>query len=473
MAVVLDEAFLAKLEREHPEGISSHEILETFRRSDIKLSEATLRKYVQQGLLPRSVRVGKKGKHQGSQGLYPATVVRQILRIREMMAQDYTIEQIQKEILFVRGDIEELERTLAKIFDSLDDVVKDRPSGPTNRVVVQELHSAKKIAGELLEKLTAIETRLIARAELAKRAAGLDEASAEAAGARTTRRSRRVSAGAVRLTHERYGRGARDDGRGASREKRLSRSAEARMSTIKLNEDIGDAADMDVSDEMQPATEGATALAIAPPVTREQRRSRRKRAVRARTISVKRMTKRELELGRMLYPESDYQKPTARSECQEGMRPCPYVSCKYHLFLDVQTRTGAIKLNFPDIEVEDMTESCALDIADRGGTTLEEVGAIMNLTRERIRQLEVRAMAKVKALGDMEALRDFVDEGPVGKRRLPLLTAQDDAEDDGDFEAADDDDLDADVDIEAVVPVPVPVVEADADDDLTFELTVD
>src|SRR5262245_58902664 len=32
-------------------------------------------------------------------------------------------------------------------------------------------------------------------------------------------------------------------------------------------------------------------------VTREQRRSRRKRAVRARTISVKRMTKRELELG--------------------------------------------------------------------------------------------------------------------------------------------------------------------------------
>ncbi len=34
-----------------------------------------------------------------------------------------------------------------------------------------------------------------------------------------------------------------------------------------------------------------------PGITREQRRSRRKREVRARTISVKRMTKRELELG--------------------------------------------------------------------------------------------------------------------------------------------------------------------------------
>ncbi len=53
-------------------------------------------------------------------------------------------------------------------------------------------------------------------------------------------------------------------------------------------------------------TEGALALdvnALPAPVTREQRRSRRKRAIRARTISVKRMTKRELELGRMLYPE--------------------------------------------------------------------------------------------------------------------------------------------------------------------------
>ncbi len=162
-------------------------------------------------------------------------------------------------------------------------------------------------------------------------------------------------------------------------------------------------------------------------VTREQRRSRRKRAVRARTISVKRMTKRELELGRLLYPETDYWKPKQREDCQatgaEGSeRPCPYVSCKHHLYLDVSPRTGAIKLNFPDLEVWEMKETCALDIADRGGTTLEDVGAIMNLTRERIRQVEVRALAKLEALRDMDALRDYVDEGPVGKRRLPVLS---------------------------------------------------
>ncbi|MBN2194123.1 MAG: hypothetical protein JW751_15005 [Polyangiaceae bacterium] len=157
-------------------------------------------------------------------------------------------------------------------------------------------------------------------------------------------------------------------------------------------------------------------------ITREQRRSRRKRDVRARTISVKRMTKRDLEIGRLLYPETDYYKPRTRAECTDGPRPCPYVSCKYHLYIDVSPRTGAIKLNFPDLEVWELTESCALDVADRGGTTLEDVGAIMNLTRERIRQVEVKALAKLEALKEMMDLRDYVDEGPVGKRRLPQLS---------------------------------------------------
>jgi hypothetical protein len=166
------------------------------------------------------------------------------------------------------------------------------------------------------------------------------------------------------------------------------------------------------------------ALALEPEITREQRRSRRKRDVRARTISVKRMTKRELEIGRLLFPETDYWKPRNRAECAEGPRPCPFVSCKHHLFIDVSPRTGAIKLNFPDLEVWDLGESCALDVADRGGTTLEDVGAIMNLTRERIRQVEVKALAKLEALSDMYALRDHVDEGPVGKRRLPQLSKE-------------------------------------------------
>ncbi len=198
-------------------------------------------------------------------------------------------------------------------------------------------------------------------------------------------------------------------------------------------------------DEPEVRTEGALALAPSESehVTREQRRSRRKRAVRARTISVKRMTKRELEMGRMLYPDvDDVLKPKAREECQGGERPCPFVSCKHHLYLDVSARTGAIKLNFPDLEVWEMNETCALDVADRGGTTLEEVGAIMNLTRERIRQVEVKGLAKLEALRDSSALRDYVDEGPVGKRRLPILKDEDEDKPDIDDE---EDDLAADI----------------------------
>jgi hypothetical protein len=174
-------------------------------------------------------------------------------------------------------------------------------------------------------------------------------------------------------------------------------------------------------------------------LTREQRRSRRKRAVRARTISIKRMTKRELELGRVLYPDVEgVAHPKSREECVGGMRPCPFVSCKHHLFLDVSARTGAIKLNFPDLEVWEMNETCALDVADRAGATLEEVGAIMNLTRERIRQVEVKALAKLEALRDGHSLRDFVEEGPVGKRRLPVLNAAAVVDDDDD-DATDED----------------------------------
>jgi len=199
------------------------------------------------------------------------------------------------------------------------------------------------------------------------------------------------------------------------------------------------------TDIKTPATDGALALAPQsedPPMTREQRRSRRKREVRARTISVKRMTKRELELGRLLYPDIEgVEKPRKRDECKGGERPCPFVSCKHHLYLDVSARTGAIKLNFPDLEVWEMSETCALDIADRGGATLEEVGAIMNLTRERIRQVEVKGLAKMQALREMAALRDYVDEGPIGKRRLPVLsdeeeeveTQEEDSGDEWDF----------------------------------------
>lgn len=42
--------------------------------------------------------------------------------------------------------------------------------------------------------------------------------------------------------------------------------------------------------------------------------------------------------------------------------------------------------------IAEMGETCALDVADRGEATLEDVGACMNVTRERIRRLEAKAI---------------------------------------------------------------------------------
>jgi hypothetical protein len=140
---------------------------------------------------------------------------------------------------------------------------------------------------------------------------------------------------------------------------------------------------------------------------RPGRRRRRSRS-RARTISIRRLSKAELNRGRMLYPEEDYWRPKTRTECVDMERPCPFVSCKYHLYIDVHPVRGSIKLNFPDVDVWEMTETCSLDIADRGGITLEEVGEIMNLTRERVRQVETTGLAKLEAVKDIERLKDYV-----------------------------------------------------------------
>ncbi len=100
--------------------------------------------------------------------------------------------------------------------------------------------------------------------------------------------------------------------------------------------------------------------------------------------------------------EIEAQRPRERAECATGPRPCMFISCKHHLYLDVNPSTGSIKLNFPDKEVWELQNTCALDVADRGGITLEEVGAIMNLTRERIRQVETRGLLKLRAIAEDE-----------------------------------------------------------------------
>lgn len=108
----------------------------------------------------------------------------------------------------------------------------------------------------------------------------------------------------------------------------------------------------------------------------------------------------------------EYDRPMHRSHCREGSRPCLFVACKYHLYLDVNPETGSVKLNFPDKEVWELEETCSLDVAEKGGLTLEEVGGILNLTRERVRQVEVSGLFKLRNEASKRELNTFIGWEP-------------------------------------------------------------
>lgn len=89
-------------------------------------------------------------------------------------------------------------------------------------------------------------------------------------------------------------------------------------------------------------------------------------------------------------------RPVTRGDCANVPRPCPFVSCSSNLYLDINEKSGKLKLTHPHLEPDQMTESCALDVADHGGIVLEEIGALMGITRERTRQIEERALYKLR-----------------------------------------------------------------------------
>jgi hypothetical protein len=137
---LLDDAELDALESEFSEGLSSGEIVDVFCGRGIRFSEATFRKYVQLGLLPRSTRVGTKGKHKGSKGVYPVGALR----------------QIRLEFAFVGGELEELRRLLKNILRKLEESVAAERGGDLRAINARkQVEEAKRSVEQLLAVLEA------------------------------------------------------------------------------------------------------------------------------------------------------------------------------------------------------------------------------------------------------------------------------------------------------------------------------
>jgi DNA-binding transcriptional MerR regulator len=120
---------IERIERDHARGVSARVIVDVFAERGVRLSEATFRKYVQAGLLPRSRRVGRKGKHRGSQGLYPVEAVRRINAIKKMMAAGLTLEDIKGSFVVLRNHIDLANRELGEVFAALEQILEGRADG--------------------------------------------------------------------------------------------------------------------------------------------------------------------------------------------------------------------------------------------------------------------------------------------------------------------------------------------------------
>lgn len=160
---LLSEDELRAIESEHAEGISAVQIVDIFTARGIRFSEATFRKYVQQGLLQRSKRIGRKGKHRGSMGVYPAKTVRRVNAIKNLMGEGYTIEEIQDQFLRFSNVIESIEEHLDELWHRLDDeLTRPHYDNRTRRSLEKQIGEARETADELMRRLDDVTRRVTA-----------------------------------------------------------------------------------------------------------------------------------------------------------------------------------------------------------------------------------------------------------------------------------------------------------------------
>ncbi len=170
---------------------------------------------------------------------------------------------------------------------------------------------------------------------------------------------------------------------------------------------------------LQPTLAESFAVIVLPPPELRVERVRLKK-FRAQVAVAPRLGDAAMLDGRQMRDLTlapDPERPRNRLDCVDGVRPCPWVGCRHHNYLDVKA-DGDLRLFRPDLDVEDALDAlhempggtCSLDAKDE--LTLEEVGAVLSVTRERCRQIEAKGMRRLKVIYDHVRLHDDMEGDP-------------------------------------------------------------
>jgi len=79
-------------------------------------------------------------------------------------------------------------------------------------------------------------------------------------------------------------------------------------------------------------------------------------------------------------------RPKKRSQCVNGVRPCPWVGCRHHIIWAVN-KIDRLSNDQIIEKISQMPETCTLDVADKGGLTVRELAAALGVSRSWVYQL--------------------------------------------------------------------------------------
>jgi hypothetical protein len=109
-----------------------------------------------------------------------------------------------------------------------------------------------------------------------------------------------------------------------------------------------------------------------------------------------RLRQRVFDFDPELTAELEALRPRCRRDCVDGPRPCPWVGCKYHLWGDYDDEDGSFRCNHPGKQPWEIEHTCALDLADKGQLSTEQIGAVIGVGAERARQIVVEGIEAMR-----------------------------------------------------------------------------